>query len=75
MPTNRLSGRGMATASDAKASFRKPQNEASVTAIATLMAYPDILIEGRFDSLNWEIAHKDGSTGYKLLPKATPTFE
>lgn len=65
----------MATASDAKAFFRKPQNEASVLAIATLMACPDILIEGRFDSLNWEIAHKEGSTGYKLLPKATLTFE
>jgi hypothetical protein len=65
----------MATASDAKDSFRKPQNEAPVPAIATLMAYPDILIEGRFDSLNWEITHKDGSTGCKLLAKATPTFE
>ena len=39
------------------------------------MAYPDILIEGRFHSLNWEIAHKDGSTGYEVLPKVTPTFE
>jgi multidrug resistance efflux pump len=43
--------------------------------IVTLMTYPDILLEGRVDSLGWGIAQEDGSTSYDLLPNVSPTFE
>jgi len=44
-------------------------------AIVTLMTYPDKPLEGRVDSLGWGVAHKDGSTGFDLLPNISPTFE
>ena len=44
-------------------------------AIVTLMTYPHIPLEGRVESLGWGIAPDDGSTGYKLLPEISPTFE
>ncbi len=44
-------------------------------AIVTLMAYPDIPLEGRVDSLGWGISQDDGSTGYELLPSISATFE
>ncbi|WP_193164759.1 HlyD family secretion protein [Microbulbifer hainanensis] len=44
-------------------------------AIVTLMAYPDIPLEGTVDSLGWGIAQQDGSTGNDLLPNVSATFE
>ena len=44
-------------------------------AIVTLMTYPDTPLEGRVESLGWGIAQQDGSTGEKLLPQISPTFE
>jgi multidrug resistance efflux pump len=44
-------------------------------AIITLMAYPDLPVDGHVDSLGWGIAQQDGSTGFELLPNVNPTFE
>ena len=44
-------------------------------AIITLMTYPDKPIEGYVDSIGWDIAQQDGSTGFELLPNISPTFE
>ena len=44
-------------------------------AVVTLMTYPDTPIVGRVDSIGWGIAQQDGSTGDKLLPTISPTFE
>ena len=44
-------------------------------AIVTLMAYPDMPIEGYVESLGWGIAQDDGSTGSDLLVNVSPTFE
>ncbi len=49
----------------------RPGDEAWVT----LMTYPDRPILGRVDSIGWGIAQQDGSTGAKLLPSISPTFE
>lgn len=44
-------------------------------AIVTLMTYPDRPLEGRVESIGWAIEPDDGTTGQKLLPKISPTFE
>jgi multidrug resistance efflux pump len=44
-------------------------------AVVTLMAYPDVPLEGHVDSIGWGIAQQDGSTGFELLPNISPTFE
>ena len=44
-------------------------------AVVTLMTYPDTPIIGQVDSIGWGIAQQDGSTGEKLLPNISPTFE
>jgi multidrug resistance efflux pump len=44
-------------------------------AVVTLMTYPDTPLEGRVESLGWGIAQQDGSTGEKLLPSISATFE
>ena len=44
-------------------------------AVVTLMTYPHLPLEGRVDSLGWGISPDDGSTGYKLLPEISATFE
>ncbi len=44
-------------------------------AFITLMSYPDIVVEGKVDSLARGIAQKDGSTSSDLLPQVSPTFE
>ncbi len=44
-------------------------------AVVTLMTYPDTPVVGRVDSIGWGIAQDDGSTGDKLLPTISPTFE
>ncbi|MEP1472881.1 MAG: HlyD family secretion protein [Halieaceae bacterium] len=41
----------------------------------TLMAYPDMELEGHVESLGWGIAPSDGTTGYKLLPSIKPVFQ
>ncbi len=41
----------------------------------TLMAYPDLPLEGRVESLGWGIAPSDGNTGVKLLPSIKPVFQ
>lgn len=44
-------------------------------AIVTLMSYSGKPIEGYVDSIGWGISYQDGSTGFKLLPTISPTFE
>ncbi len=44
-------------------------------AVVTLMTYPGTPVVGRVDSIGWGIAQQDGSTGDKLLPTISPTFE
>jgi multidrug resistance efflux pump len=44
-------------------------------AVVTLMTFPDTPIIGQVDSIGWGIAQQDGSTGEKLLPNISPTFE
>jgi len=41
----------------------------------TLMAYPDITLEGYVESLGWGIAPSDGTVGYNLLPSIKPVFQ
>lgn len=41
----------------------------------TLMAYPDLPLEGRVESLGWGIAPSDGNQGVKLLPSIKPVFQ
>ncbi|WP_310619463.1 HlyD family secretion protein [Flexibacterium corallicola] len=43
--------------------------------VATLMAYPDKVIEGQVESIGWGVSQTDGSTGSDLLPNISPTFE
>lgn len=44
-------------------------------ALVTLMSYPDKPLRGRVESIGRGIARQDGSTGEKLLPSVSPTFE
>lgn len=44
-------------------------------AVVTLMTYPNTPVIGEVDSIGWGIAQQDGSTGEKLLPNISPTFE
>jgi multidrug resistance efflux pump len=41
----------------------------------TLMAYPDLPLQGTVESLGWGIAPSDGNTGAKLLPSIKPVFQ
>jgi RND family efflux transporter MFP subunit len=41
----------------------------------TLMAYPDLPLEGHVESLGWGIAPSDGNQGVKLLPSIKPVFQ
>jgi RND family efflux transporter MFP subunit len=41
----------------------------------TLMAYPDLTLEGQVESLGWGIAPSDGNQGVKLLPSIKPVFQ
>ena len=45
------------------------------SARVTLMAYPDLPLEGRVESLGWGIAPADGNQGVKLLPSIKPVFQ
>lgn len=44
-------------------------------ALVTLMSYPGTPIRGTVLSIGWGIAQQNGSTGEKLLPNVSPTFE
>lgn len=44
-------------------------------ALITLMSYPDTPIRGVVLGIGWGIAQQNGSTGEKLLPNVSPTFE
>ena len=44
------------------------------TAVVTLMAYPDLPLQGEVVSIAWGISHSDGNPGSNLLPKVKPVF-
>jgi RND family efflux transporter MFP subunit len=41
----------------------------------TLMAYPDLPLQGTVESLGWGIAPSDGNSGAYLLPSIKPVFQ
>ena len=41
----------------------------------TLLAYPDIPLSGKVESIAWGIAHADGNPGNNLLPSVKPVFQ
>jgi len=41
----------------------------------TLMAYPELPLQGTVESLGWGIAPSDGNTGANLLPSIKPVFQ
>ena len=45
------------------------------TARVTLLAYPDIALGGKVESIAWGIAHSDGNPGNNLLPSVKPVFQ
>jgi len=44
-------------------------------AVVTLMAYPDIALKGKVESIGWGIALSDGNPGNNLLPSIKPVFQ
>ena len=44
-------------------------------AVVTLMAYPDMPLKGRVESIAWGITPPDGNPGPNLLPKVKPVFQ
>ena len=46
-----------------------------MSAVVTLMTYPDRPVGGRVASIGWGIYQDDGASGPDLLPKVKPTFE
>jgi len=44
------------------------------SAIVTLMAYSDLPLKGKVESIGWGIAPSDGLPGNNLLPKVKPVF-
>jgi len=41
----------------------------------TLLAYPDIALKGKVESIAWGISHSDGNPGSNLLPSVKPVFQ
>ena len=41
----------------------------------TLLAYPDIVLSGKVESIAWGISHSDGNPGNNLLPSVKPVFQ
>ncbi len=41
----------------------------------TLMAYPNLPLQGHVESLGWGIAPSDGNPGHNLLPSIKPVFQ
>ena len=52
-----------------------PEVEVGDTAMVTLLAYPDIPLSGKVESIAWGIAHSDGNPGNNLLPSVKPVFQ
>jgi multidrug resistance efflux pump len=52
-----------------------PEVEVGDTAMVTLLAYPDIVLTGKVESIAWGIAHSDGNPGNNLLPSVKPVFQ
>jgi multidrug resistance efflux pump len=52
-----------------------PEVEVGDTAKVTLLAYPDIALSGKVESIAWGIAHSDGNPGNNLLPSIKPVFQ
>ena len=52
-----------------------PEVEVGDTAKVTLLAYPDIALTGKVESIAWGIAHSDGNPGNNLLPSVKPVFQ
>ncbi len=52
-----------------------PEVKIGDTAIVTLLAYPDIPLSGKVESIAWGIAHSDGNPGNNLLPSVKPVFQ
>ncbi len=44
-------------------------------AIVTLLAYPDMPLKGKVESIAWGISHSDGNPGGNLLPSVKPVFQ
>jgi len=52
-----------------------PEVEVGDDAVVTLLAYPDIPLKGKVESIAWGIAHSDGNPGNNLLPSVKPVFQ
>ncbi len=52
-----------------------PEVKIGDTAIVTLLAYPNIPLSGKVESIAWGIAHSDGNPGNNLLPSVKPVFQ
>lgn len=44
-------------------------------AVVTLMAYPDMPLKGKVESIGWGISLSDGNPGNNLLPNIKPVFQ
>ncbi len=52
-----------------------PNIKVGDTAKVTLLAYPDIALSGKVESIAWGISHSDGNPGNNLLPSVKPVFQ
>lgn len=52
-----------------------PEVEVGDKAMVTLLAYPDMPLSGKVESIAWGIAHSDGNPGNNLLPSVKPVFQ
>ena len=52
-----------------------PNVEVGDKAMVTLLAYPDIALSGKVESIAWGISHSDGNPGSNLLPSVKPVFQ
>jgi len=52
-----------------------PEVKVGDTAMVTLLAYPDLPLSGKVESIAWGIAHSDGNPGNNLLPSVKPVFQ
>jgi len=52
-----------------------PDVQVGDIAKVTLLAYPDIPLDGVVESIAWGISHSDGNPGSNLLPSVKPVFQ
>jgi len=52
-----------------------PEVQVGDKAIVTLLAYPNIPLSGKVESIAWGISHSDGNPGNNLLPSVKPVFQ